>query len=695
MKSIGLASAVMSLALAMSIVLIETLQGVANETLFQAYAGSDAFTAAGFSGCALAVLMLLLDHDRSAALFAGLVVISGTVVICDLTGISAALLGPNSAQLSLGSAMPRHIVLGAVVLQVVFGAGCLLLGLVRRRGSQDSRIASWLFLAIALSAEALVMLSAGLADSHRAFVVVGAGMLLLAAAVIVQGGRRDPVPLDHPQLWVPIVLALAIATADLVATRTDAVRWAYLLVVACGLLFPQRAFVRVFTAISIALIVFGSVASQRELASVGGLVDAGLAICVILIAGVLVDRQCKARHVHRETIERLAAIQRMTATACFELDLESMTFAPSAAFEALHGRTSCARDDWRSFVAMHIPPDQQRALSATLAAARDGHATDTLAYSFQRLDGEPGDAQLHWVPTRDDHGMIVSLTGIVQDVTAQRQCERGRAELRSRLCEAQKLEMLGLLAGGVAHDLGNTLVPVTLLAPLLLDSITDPTDRQSVELIIEAAHRARTLARTMLACTREDAAALERVRLDRLVRDSLPLLRARVPAGVTIVDALAPVPAIEGNLCQLYQVLLNLTVNAAQAIGTHGGTVTIGIAAEPPGASRPRLVRLFVEDDGEGIAPETLDRIFEPFFSTKAGDDASGIGLAIVRCIVQTHSGVISAKSTPGGGARFDLLFPVAAPALSLSLLPTPASEALWQSASTSSTTTNPSVARC
>ncbi|WP_241659780.1 two-component system sensor histidine kinase NtrB [Sphingomonas glacialis] len=631
--------------------------------------------------------MMLLDRPRSATLFAAIVLILSIATFRDIRFASFFVDERSAFPLGVGTSVFARSGSIAALVQLVLAAVCLPLGLDRSRIPRDVRVGLLLFLAIAIAAGALaVAIDTGLSGAHpsnAAGAVMALALTLLAVAIGAQAERLDPILLGRPGPWGIVVLALVIATFDLVATHMGAARWAYVLVVLGGLLFAERAFVRVFTVIALGLTLFGSAAAPRgEIATFAGIADAGLAIGAILLAAFFVDRTLRTRQAQQHIADQTAAIEHLTGTAHFELDLTSMTFTPTPAFGALHDVSAQPRQDWGSFLAAHIPPQQQVELAASMAAARHGQTAETVAYSFHRRDGETGDALLRWVPIRDDRGVTARLTGIVHDVTRHYRCERGSAELRAQLCQAQKLETLGLLAGGVAHDLSNTLVPVTILAPLVMEAITDPTDRQSMALIIESAQRARELARDMLAYTREEAVTLERVRLDDLIRGYLPLLRARVPAEISIVEALAPVPAITGNIRQLYQVVLNLTVNAAQAIGSRGGTITIGTIAEPARDGGRRSVRLFVSDDGEGIDPATLDRIFEPFFSTKQGDDANGIGLAIVRRIVQTHGGVISAKGAPGQGARFDLLFP-AATAARRRKFSSPASETQWQSAST------------
>lgn len=642
-----------------------------------------------FLTCALAALMMLFDRPRSAALLACLVLVATFATWRYSRPITPLVADRTLIPVWFASGVPDRLVRIVVLVPVMVAAVCLPLSLARSRIAPEIRVGLVLFLGIAIAAGAFAVaiettLGGGLAtDPARTVTTLSLG--LLAIAMIAYAGLLDTVLLGRPGPWAIVALALAVAICDLVATGSGAARWAYVLVVLGGLLFVQRVFVRVFALVAVGLTLFGLAAAPRgEIATFAGVADVGLAIAAMLLAALLVDRTLRARQAYRQIADQTAAFEQLTGAARFELDLASMTLTASPAFELLHGLAPQPRHDWRSFVATHVPAHHHAALAASLAAARRGDPADPLAYSVLRPDGESRDLRLRWVPIRDHRGAIARLTGIVQDIPRDHDSVRGNTDMWMQPSQAQKLETLGLLAGGVAHDLNNTLVPVTILAPLVLESITDPTDRQSVALIIDSAQRARELARDMLAYTREEPVALERIRLDALIREQLPLLRARVPAEITIVDALAPVPAMAGNMCQLYQIVLNLTVNAAQAIGPRGGTITIGTVVEPGEDDERggRSIRLFVGDDGPGIDPAALDHIFEPFFSTKQGDEASGIGLAIVRRIVQTHGGVISAESVPGQGARFDLLFPAAAPARGRTR-PNPANEALWQSAST------------
>jgi signal transduction histidine kinase len=220
-----------------------------------------------------------------------------------------------------------------------------------------------------------------------------------------------------------------------------------------------------------------------------------------------------------------------------------------------------------------------------------------------------------------------------------------------------------MLAGGIAHDLNNTLVPITTLTPLLIERAT-PYDAEILQIVMNAARRAKELVREMLVFSRKGQTAHEAIRLDRLVRDSLPIIRAGIPASITIVDKLGDVPEITGSKGQIYQTILNLATNAAHAIGDRAGTITIGATCETGRAMQPAEIRLYVEDDGAGMDSETSARIFEPFFSTKDARQGTGLGLSIVSGIMKSHGGSIAVRSAPGRGTRFDLLFPARAAAV-------------------------------
>jgi two-component system cell cycle sensor histidine kinase/response regulator CckA len=272
----------------------------------------------------------------------------------------------------------------------------------------------------------------------------------------------------------------------------------------------------------------------------------------------------------------------------------------------------------------------------------------------------------------DAEGRLVEVQSIGRDITLRKEGEVERARAERRMQERQRLEGLGLLAGGVAHDFNNVLTCVTACVELARQELASPEQVASLLDEIEAAAgRAAQLCRQMLAYAGKSPLALGRIDLDRLVTTSQQLLRASLPCGAGLRFRLASgLPEVVGDETQLRQILLNLVVNAGEALGERGGEVTIstrrsrvvrgmlegvGLDVDVPDTE---VVVLAVRDDGVGMAPEVAARIFEPFFTTKA--TGRGLGLAATLGLLRAHGAAVHIDSTPGGGSLFEVVFPVA-----------------------------------
>ncbi len=360
--------------------------------------------------------------------------------------------------------------------------------------------------------------------------------------------------------------------------------------------------------------------------------------------------EIRARETH------LAAAQRLAAVGSFELDFSTGLFTCSDAFWEIHGQDRAACTDYASFVRCTVPPEACEPLLQSLEAAREGKVPAPLEYRFRHGNGQERRAERHCEILRDAHGKPTGVLGVVRDITDLRDAEARQADIAAQLRHAQKIDALGTLAGGIAHDLNNTLLPIRTLAPLLMRGAAhSEQDRRALDLIRSAAQRASWLVRQILAFSRKQTVERQALRLDDLVRDSLAMLRAGLPPHVGIETDIESVPEILGNPGQLYQVVLNFVLNAAQAIGDTPGRIAIRVAPDRNG------VRLSVADTGCGMNEETQQRIFEPFFTTRAASEGTGLGLAVVKGILTEHDGTISVTSAPGAGTRFDVVFPVCA----------------------------------
>jgi len=253
-----------------------------------------------------------------------------------------------------------------------------------------------------------------------------------------------------------------------------------------------------------------------------------------------------------------------------------------------------------------------------------------------------------------------SNIGIWLDITAVKRAEQERLALESQLHHAQRLESLGTLAGGIAHDLNNTLVPILALAKTTMRRFEEGSrERANLALILEASERASALVRQILAFSRKEAPTRQEIDLAALLRGSLKMLTSSLPSTLRIAPAIASVPPITGDPAQLHQIVVNLVVNAAQAIGDRLGTITVTLGEAPDAGTR--RVRLSVSDTGCGMDETTRQRIFEPFFTTKSVGEGTGLGLAVVHGIVVRHGGRIEVASVPGAGTRVDIVLPTVA----------------------------------
>jgi two-component system, NtrC family, sensor kinase len=238
----------------------------------------------------------------------------------------------------------------------------------------------------------------------------------------------------------------------------------------------------------------------------------------------------------------------------------------------------------------------------------------------------------------------------------QKRAEAERRVLEHQLHHAQKIEALGQLAGGIAHDLNNALVPILAISGVVQrDLPPDSSHRQRLDVVIGSARRARELVGQVLAFSRREQAARREFDLAEMAAAALVMLRASIPATIALVDRIEPALPILGDPGQMHQVLMNLVMNAAQAIGNGQGTVVVEACRETDGAH----IRLSVSDTGCGMDEATRERIFEPFFTTKEVGSGTGLGLSIAHGVVTNHGGTIAVESTPGQGTRFDVVLPV------------------------------------
>ena len=341
-----------------------------------------------------------------------------------------------------------------------------------------------------------------------------------------------------------------------------------------------------------------------------------------------------------------------------------------------------------TFLDVHLPPGyrppiaRERVLGRRMAevlpadVARRGEeeiervlSTHVLRSMEERVTF-PGDErhfEARIVPSGPDE-----VIGVARDVTDRRRAEARERELERGVQQAQKLESLGVLAGGVAHDFNNLLVAILGNAELALDELpAGARARESLQQIQLAAKRAADLTRQMLAYSGRGRFVVERVDLNQVVGETTRLLVSSISRQIALEASLAPeLPAVEGDPTQLGQVVMNLVLNAAEAIGDAAGHIHVAtelravtreqLAATlaQPGLTEGHYVALRVSDDGPGMDAAVRGRIFEPLFSTKFA--GRGLGLAATLGIVRAHRGAMRVESRPGAGSSFEVWLPAA-----------------------------------
>jgi PAS domain S-box-containing protein len=275
-------------------------------------------------------------------------------------------------------------------------------------------------------------------------------------------------------------------------------------------------------------------------------------------------------------------------------------------------------------------------------------------------------------PEKDATGTVVGFDGYIIDITEKKLLEE-------RLVRAQKMEAIGTLAGGMAHDYNNLLTAILGYSSMLIRKLqAHEPFYKPVSIIHEAAQRGAALGKKILAITRNDKRELKPVDLNDIVRTSLELLQQSLPKNIEIVTRLADgLPLTKADPSQMQQVIINLAVNARDAM-PGGGKLTIetslmgasGAGGPLPDTLPGGMIKLSVADNGAGIDAETQTRIFDPFFTTKEVGKGTGLGLYIVHSIVHNHGGHINLYSEPARGTQFTIYLPVIAPDASTAILP-------------------------
>ncbi len=301
-----------------------------------------------------------------------------------------------------------------------------------------------------------------------------------------------------------------------------------------------------------------------------------------------------------------------------------------------------------------------------------------IEYSLRRKDtGETWVGSYNFAPIRDGGGAIVGSVVTANDITERKLAEEEKAELHARLQQAQKMEAIGTLAGGIAHDLNNILYPIIGFSEILQEDIPPESPMHEIaEQIFKSAQRGSDLVKQVPAFSRQTKILKQPIRIQQVLKEALKLVRATIPMNIEITSHInMDCGLASADSTQVHQVVMNLITNAYHAVEGNGGTIlvelketVIGRNSLPAGENEDlpfhdmkpgRYACVTVSDTGTGMDQVLIGKIFDPYFTTKAQGKGSGLGLSVVHGIVKEHGGNIRVHSQVGKGTTFHVYLPL------------------------------------
>jgi two-component system cell cycle sensor histidine kinase/response regulator CckA len=370
---------------------------------------------------------------------------------------------------------------------------------------------------------------------------------------------------------------------------------------------------------------------------------------------------------HRAT---LAAVVESTDDAIIGATLDGMVTAWNGGAERLFGYAANEIIGHRFAL---LTEDEAGAAEQAEVLERITRGERAVHYETRRMrkNGSLLDISVSVSPIRERSGSIIGISVVARDITTAREADERRREVEERTHQAQRMESLGKLAGGVAHDFNNILAIIANYTDFVADQCPDDSDVQSdLGHVRAATGRAIGLTHQLLTFTRGDTIQPQNVDLNAAIAEVEAMLRRTIGEHIALITVPTTTPlTVHADAGQLQQVLLNLAINARDAM-PDGGTLVI--EANParldghevsmqPALPTGSYARLLVSDTGEGMPPEVADHIFEPFFTTKPRGQGTGLGLSTVYGIVTEAGGSINVFSEPGVGTTFRVYLPVTA----------------------------------
>ncbi|MCS6988152.1 MAG: PAS domain S-box protein [Chloroherpetonaceae bacterium] len=377
---------------------------------------------------------------------------------------------------------------------------------------------------------------------------------------------------------------------------------------------------------------------------------------ILVITQNITERK-QADRLLRENEERYRLVLEQTGQLVYDWDMLANRLKWAGAIERLTGYApeehQITLDEWANNI---HPEDRERATRLLEETLKSG-APYRAEYRYRRKDGSYFWVEDNGVYLKDSSGKTVRMLGAMKDITAQKEIEIEKRRLAEKALHSQKMESIGTLASGVAHEFNNLLAIISLANEQLKSQTKSQAILKNAQTIRKSVERGSHIARQLLDFSRSEQTEKQPIELSRIIDEIANTLRRLLKKNVTVQVSQSVEQAwIMGNDKQIYQVLLNLGINAGDAM-PNGGVLSFSLSTSRYGEKDCAIIR--VRDTGTGIPPDVKARMFEPFFTTKGLGKGTGLGLAIAHGIVAAHDGQIEVDTELGKGTTFTLAFPL------------------------------------
>jgi len=299
---------------------------------------------------------------------------------------------------------------------------------------------------------------------------------------------------------------------------------------------------------------------------------------------------------------------------------------------------------------------------------RTGKSMSLTDYEIISKDGMKRVVELSSSLMRNDQNRPIGFHGIVRDISERLQAEEEKKKIETQLQQSQKMEAIGTLAGGIAHDFNNILSLIIGYTELAIGNLPkDSRARSNMNKLLKAGERAKDLVKQILTFSRHTEQEQKPVLIHPIIKEALKLLRSTLPTTIEIRQNISSANMVLADPTQIHQVIMNLCTNAYHAMNEKGGVLEVSLTdieldseftTKHLNAYPGPYLRLTVSDTGHGIEKKIIDRVFEPYYTTKGKSGGTGLGLAVVHGIVKSHGGIITVYSKPDKGSTFNVFLP-------------------------------------